>query len=107
LDELATDAALWTNAGRLANRDRIVGAMAARLKERPASEWIARLDGAGVPNGVVKSVLESLSGVDCSPLTGVSPTVPGAVRYAPPKLDAHGERVRAARWNAFDEELFP
>lgn len=108
LHELATDTTLATNAGRLANRERIVGTMEARLRERPAAEWIGRLDRAGVPNGVVKSVLESLSEVECSALTGVSPTVPGAVRYPPPKLDAHGERVRAVRWTAFDgEELFP
>lgn len=108
LGELASDATLTTNAARLANRDRVVRTIASRLIEQPASEWIARLDKAQVPNGVVKSVLESLSEVECSALTGVSPTVPGIVRYPPPKLDAHGERVRAARWKAFDsEELFP
>lgn len=107
LHELAGDTTLSANAGRLANRERIVRAMDARLRERPAAEWISRLDRAGVPNGVVKSVLESLNEVECSALTGVSPTVPGAVRYPPPQLDAHGERVRAARWKAFDgEELF-
>jgi crotonobetainyl-CoA:carnitine CoA-transferase CaiB-like acyl-CoA transferase len=107
LGELAADASLDTNAGRLADRQRVVEAMAERLRHKPAHEWIARLDAAGVPNGVVKSVLESLSEVDCSPLTGVSPTVPGLVRYAPPKLDEHGKRVRSARWKAFAEELFP
>jgi len=103
LDDLTTDRVLETNAGRLANRERIVSAIATRLRERPASDWIGRLDEAGVPNGVVKSVLESLREVDCSPLTGVSPSVPGLVRYPPPKLDEHGELVRASRWNSFRE----
>ena len=107
LGALAADASLETNAGRLANRRRIVEAMAARLRERPAQQWIAGLDAAGVPNGVVKTVLESLREVECSPATGVSPTVPGRVRYRPPKLDEHGDRVRRAGWMAFTEELLP
>lgn len=107
LAALAADASLETNAGRLANRGRIVESLRARLSERPAREWITRLDAAGVPNGVVKTVLESLSEVEGSAITGISPSVPGRVRYPPPKLDEHGERVRAARWRAFTEELLP
>jgi crotonobetainyl-CoA:carnitine CoA-transferase CaiB-like acyl-CoA transferase len=107
LGELGADGDLATNAGRLAQRARIVEAIATRLRERPASDWIERLDKAQVPNGVVKTVLESLRGIDCSPLTGVSPSVPGRVRYPPPTLDEHGALVRAARWRAFSEELFP
>lgn len=103
LNELANERALETNAGRIEQRPRIVEAIAGRLRERPAAEWISRLDSAGVPNGVVKSVLESLSEVDASPLTGVSPSVPGLVRYPPPKLDEHGELVRTSRWNSFRE----
>jgi crotonobetainyl-CoA:carnitine CoA-transferase CaiB-like acyl-CoA transferase len=103
--ELGELASLDTNARRLAERARVVSAFAARLKQRPAHEWITRLDAAGVPNGIVKSVRESLAEVECSPLTGVSPSVPGRVRYAPPKLDEHGKRVRANGWAAFREEL--
>jgi crotonobetainyl-CoA:carnitine CoA-transferase CaiB-like acyl-CoA transferase len=102
LGALASDASLDTNAGRLAARERVVATIAARLRERPAAAWIARLDRAHVPNGVVKSVREALAEVECSPLTGVSPTVPGAVRYPPPKLNEHGERVRARHWAAFE-----
>ncbi len=107
LGDLAADADLATNAGRLEQRARIVETIATRLRERSATDWIERLDRAGVPNGVVKSVLESLRDVECSPLSGVSPSVPGAVRYPPPKLDEHGERIRAARWRAFAEEPIP
>jgi crotonobetainyl-CoA:carnitine CoA-transferase CaiB-like acyl-CoA transferase len=105
LAALADDASLDTNAGRLAARERVVSSIAARLEQRPAHDWIERLDRAGVPNGIVKTVREALAEVECSPLTGVSPTVPGRVRYPPPTLDEHGERVRERRWGAFTEEL--
>jgi glutaryl-CoA transferase len=107
LGDLAADADLATNAGRLKQRARIVETIATRLREQPATHWIERLDRAGVPNGVVKSVLESLREVECSPLTGVSPSVPGRVRYPPPTLDEHGALIRSSRWKAFGEELFP
>jgi crotonobetainyl-CoA:carnitine CoA-transferase CaiB-like acyl-CoA transferase len=105
LAALAGDASLDTNVGRLAARERVVHSIAARLAQRPAREWIERLDRAGVPNGIVKTVREALAEVECSPITGVSPTVPGRVRYPPPKLDEHGKRVRERRWSAFTEEL--
>jgi crotonobetainyl-CoA:carnitine CoA-transferase CaiB-like acyl-CoA transferase len=101
LPDLAADSALATNAGRVSERDRLVQAVAARVRERPAAEWIERLDRAGVPTGVVKTVLEALREVDCSAVTGVAPSVPGIVRYLPPRLDEHGTRVRADGWGAF------
>ncbi len=101
LSAFAADLSLRTNAGRVTQRDRVVGAVAARLAERSAGEWILRLARAGVPHGTVKSVREALAEVECSPLTGVAPSVPGAVRYPPPRLDEHGVRVRARGWRAF------
>lgn len=101
LDALAADATLATNAGRLAARARIVAAIGARLREAPAASWIARLEAAGVPCGVVKPVLEALQEVASSPLTGVAPQAPGAVRLPPPRLDEHGSLVRADGWGAF------
>lgn len=101
LEELARDASLATNAGRLAARERVVGAIARAVREANAAHWIARLDAAGVPCGVVKPVLEALESVDASPLTGIAPRAPGAVRFAPPLLDEHGAAVRAAGWEAF------
>lgn len=102
LDALADDVSVSTNAGRLTSRDRIVLAVAEKLRERPAAEWIAKLDAAGVPCGLVKTVLESLSEVSVSPLTGIAPSVPGDVRLPPPRLDEHGEEIRRLRWGAFD-----
>ncbi len=103
LDDLAADASLATNAGRLADRGRLVTAVAGRLRTRPAAEWSSALDRSGVPCGVVRTVLEALGDVDASPLTGVFPSVPpGRVRLPPPRLDEHGDRIRARGWAAFD-----
>lgn len=101
LPALADDARLVTNAGRLAHRAEVVSALAARLRERPAAEWLDRLARAGVPAGLVKGVLEALAEEGASPLTGVAPSVPGSVRRAPPRLGEHTALVRARGWDAF------
>jgi crotonobetainyl-CoA:carnitine CoA-transferase CaiB-like acyl-CoA transferase len=102
LSELAADPALATNAGRLAQRDRVVSAIGARVRQQPAAEWTRRLDRAGVPNGLVKSVLEVLREEPASPLTGVAPSVPGTIRFPPPTLDQHGAQVRQWGWDVFN-----
>jgi crotonobetainyl-CoA:carnitine CoA-transferase CaiB-like acyl-CoA transferase len=101
LDDLAGDATLMTNAGRLTARKRIIDVIAARLLERNALEWTSLLDSREVPCGVVNSVIEALSAVDASPLTGIAPSVPGSVRLPPPTLDEHGEIIRRDGWRAF------
>jgi crotonobetainyl-CoA:carnitine CoA-transferase CaiB-like acyl-CoA transferase len=101
LAELADDPRFATNAGRLAHRETVVGTLARRLREGPAAHWLLRLEEAGVPAGIVKSVLETLDEVEASPLTGVAPSVPGRVRLPPPRLDEHGARIRALGWGAF------
>jgi crotonobetainyl-CoA:carnitine CoA-transferase CaiB-like acyl-CoA transferase len=103
LRELETDAALRTNAGRLANRARVVAALAARLAERPAAEWVAKLTEAGVPSGVIQTVPEALAGSQASALTGLPPSVPGTVRRPPPRLDEHGPLIRSRGWAAFNQ----
>jgi crotonobetainyl-CoA:carnitine CoA-transferase CaiB-like acyl-CoA transferase len=102
LAELAADPVLRTNAGRLAERDRVVSALAARLGELPAAHWRARLDAAGVPCGVVRSVLDVLASSDASALTGMPPSVPGAVWRAPPLLGEHSDLIRRDGWSAFE-----
>jgi crotonobetainyl-CoA:carnitine CoA-transferase CaiB-like acyl-CoA transferase len=101
LGELGADPSLRTNAGRLAQRERVVRAMAARLTARPASVWVERLDDAGVPCGVVRSVLEVLASSTGSALTGMPPSVPGSVRLPPPRLGEHSALLRAQGWDAF------
>lgn len=101
LASLADDASLMTNSGRLAHRGRVVSAIAERVAERPAAEWLVALEGGGVPCGVVKGVADALSGREASALTGVSPAAPGTVRLPPPRLDEHGALVRRHGWGAF------
>jgi crotonobetainyl-CoA:carnitine CoA-transferase CaiB-like acyl-CoA transferase len=105
LTDLAADASVATNAGRLASRDRIIVAVSEKLRAKTAAEWITLLDAAGVPCGVVKSVLESLKEIDASALTGIAPSVPGTVRLPPPMLDEHGTEIRESGWGAFQQNI--
>lgn len=101
LESLASDPALATNAGRLAQRERIVGEFARAVATRDASAWRARLDQAGVPTGVVQSVLEALGETNGSALMGMPSSVGGVMRFAPPLLDEHGALIRRHGWEAF------
>ena len=60
LDELGSDDRFATNAARVANRGELVALLEARLRERPATEWVERFDAAGVPSGLVNDVGEAL-----------------------------------------------
>ncbi len=101
LGDLADDEALRTNAGRVKNRERLVSVLAQRAGEMGAQHWIDRLQSAGVPCGLVRTVSEALEGTGADSRTGVPPSVPGTVRFAPPKLDEHGESIRTLGWRAF------
>jgi crotonobetainyl-CoA:carnitine CoA-transferase CaiB-like acyl-CoA transferase len=101
LTHLAEDVTLSTNAGRLAQRERVVREFSARLATRSAAEWRAALDAAGVPNGAVFTVLEALAGANASAVTGMPSSVGGGVRFAPPALDEHGALIRREGWSAF------
>ena len=101
LVDMLVDQRLATNAGRLAHRDSVVSAIAARVATRPAAEWLAALHQVGVPAGIVRSVREAVADVAGSPLTGIAPNAPGTVRLPPPTLDEHGVLVRTHGWDAF------
>ena len=101
LDALAEEDALRTNAGRIAARERVVMEITRVLQSRRAAEWVARLDAAGVPCGIVRTVPEALAESGASPLTGLPPSVDGSVRRAPPGLGEHSRLVRERGWDAF------
>lgn len=101
MPDLREDPALATNAGRLAQRDRIVTAISDRVASRSAAAWLGALAAAGVPCGEVRTVREALSAIPASSLTGVAPAVPGRVRLPPPGLDEHGPTIREHGWDAF------
>jgi crotonobetainyl-CoA:carnitine CoA-transferase CaiB-like acyl-CoA transferase len=48
-----------TNASRVEARDELIGELEALFATRPADEWAARLDAAGVPAGKIRGVLEA------------------------------------------------
>lgn len=101
MDALADDPAVATNAGRVAHRERVVGAVADRVRARTAGDVAAALDAVGVPCGMVRTVLEALRDAGASALTGVAPSVPGVVRFPPPRLNEHGADIRARGWAVF------
>ena len=101
LPDLGGDDALATNAGRLAQRKRVVAGLSGRLATETAAHWLARLEKAGVPCGIVRAVPEVLAELPASARTGLPPSVPGSVRLPPPRLGEHSALVRAEGWNAF------
>ncbi|MBL0169434.1 MAG: CoA transferase [Gemmatimonadaceae bacterium] len=102
LDALAADPDLARNAGRLAQRERVVTAIADRLRTQPAALWMARLQAARVPCGLVRTVREAIADYPASPVTGIASVTGGQIRYAPPSLDQHGELIRQNHWSVFD-----
>jgi crotonobetainyl-CoA:carnitine CoA-transferase CaiB-like acyl-CoA transferase len=102
LPELASDAALASNAGRVAQRERVVTSVARSLRRLPAAIWQKQLDAARVPCGIVKSVLEAIEdAAGASPLSGMPSSVGGRTRLQPPGLDEHGPLIRHSGWSAF------
>ena len=101
LDDLASDRSLDRNPGRLAARDRVVARIEQVVRTRPAAHWMTALEKAGVPSGIVKSVLQALEDTTASPTMGMPSSVGGAWRSPPPKLDEHGESIRSKGWGVF------
>lgn len=121
LPELGSDPALATNAGRREARPTLIPAIAARLKTRPAAEWLTLLDEAGVPSARVQTLSEVVSdpqvvarGAIGSLSNGVEVVMPpwrlglgnsdGRAHRAPPPLG--GDTVEVLRRRGFtDNEI--
>ena len=101
LQELAEDPALATNAGRIADRHRVVDTISQRVRQRSAREWIEKLEAKGIACGLVRTVAEALADTNASAETGLPPSVPGSVRMPPPRLDEHGAELKSLGWRAF------
>jgi len=56
--EWPADARFATNPARVQHRDALVGLIGARLAERPAGEWLAALEPAGVPCGPINDLAQ-------------------------------------------------
>lgn len=100
---LAADAELASNRGRLKHRDRVVTSIQTAVGQRAAAECVSALNSAGVPCGVVKTVVEAIEDSrSASPLSGMPSSTGGVVRLPPPRLDEHGGLIRKAGWRAFE-----
>ena len=102
LEDLASDPGLLTNAGRVAQRERVSRAIGDRLRSQIATRWIERLDRVGVPCGLVRTVREAVADVPSSSVTGIAPVAGGRIGRAPPTLDQHGDLIRQHHWSSFD-----
>lgn len=110
--DLAKDPRFDTEARRVQNRDALIPLLNAELGNRPAAEWLERLDRAGVPAGRIKSVGEvcesphlkargmtvTLAHPKAGPITVMGVPIrlwgtPGAPSAPPPLLGQHTEEI--------------
>jgi crotonobetainyl-CoA:carnitine CoA-transferase CaiB-like acyl-CoA transferase len=96
LPALADDAALATNAGRVAARTRVVSALAARLREHTVAHWTVVLDAAGVPCGRIRGVADVVAEAGGDPVLGMPPAA-GGTRRSPPPASGRGRGGRPGR----------
>jgi crotonobetainyl-CoA:carnitine CoA-transferase CaiB-like acyl-CoA transferase len=111
--DLADDPRFATNQARTGNREQLRPLLAERLTARPAAEWFAELNAAGVPCGPINTVD---AGVDFAREIGLEPVVtagageaampvirnpvdysatPPSYPLPPPTVDEHGDEIRA------------
>jgi crotonobetainyl-CoA:carnitine CoA-transferase CaiB-like acyl-CoA transferase len=109
LPELSGDPRFATNEARVANVDALGQRLEAVFRERPADHWVAVLRDAGVPVGPINRVdeafglavelgLEPVAAVGGLPLIRPPLRLDGerpSIRRPPPRLDEHGEEIRA------------
>ncbi|MBB5956980.1 crotonobetainyl-CoA:carnitine CoA-transferase CaiB-like acyl-CoA transferase [Saccharothrix tamanrassetensis] len=128
LDELAADPELRPNAGRLAQRGRVMSALAEAFAARPRAEAATALRAAGVPAGEVNSVREILADENTSargmvdhfrhPVAGTFPALRTPLRMSdvdggfaaapvgvPPRLGADTDAVLRERLGLGDSEI--
>jgi crotonobetainyl-CoA:carnitine CoA-transferase CaiB-like acyl-CoA transferase len=100
---LGTDERFATNSARVAHHDALAAELDAVFRARPADHWVDVLRAANVPVGPINRVseayalaeslgLEPVLEADGMPLA--RPAV-GTLRRRPPRLDEHGEEIRA------------
>jgi crotonobetainyl-CoA:carnitine CoA-transferase CaiB-like acyl-CoA transferase len=111
--ELADDPRFARNAGRTAHREELRSLLAGPMGLRTAAEWFGVLTEAGIPCGPINTVdagVRFAESIGLDPVAEAGP--PGASRpgirhpltfsrtpprheLAPPRLDEHGEQIRA------------
>jgi crotonobetainyl-CoA:carnitine CoA-transferase CaiB-like acyl-CoA transferase len=110
--ELVSDARFAKNAERVKNRATLVPMLEAIMKKRPTAEWVAALEGAGIPCGPINDVKQALAEPQAiargmtiklpHPLAGEVPLMASPMRFsgtpikheaAPPTLGQHTEEI--------------
>ena len=105
--EWAADERFATNSARVGNRRELVGLIAECIARKPAAEWLAQLDQAGIPAGPINRVGQALADVQAQhramvrtmsgvPLVGSPVRIDGARTDAdlpPPALGEHTRDV--------------
>jgi crotonobetainyl-CoA:carnitine CoA-transferase CaiB-like acyl-CoA transferase len=122
--DLEADPAFATNAQRVRNYEALRSRLVPLLRAAPVAEWLARLEGAGIPCGRVRTVAEALDSEQVAArgllLDVVHPTLgPGRYlgspihlseagrgsRRPPPRLGEHTQEVLAERLGVSGEEI--
>ena len=104
--ELGADERFATNAARVAHEPELSARLEAIFAGEPAAHWIAALRAAGVPAGPINGVAEAFALAEslgvmtvAEPAAGrpapAPPLLMGEVRRPPPRLDEHGDELRA------------
>ncbi len=100
LPELVDDPRFRTNPDRVRNREELVALLSARLRERDAAYWHARLTAAGVPAALVADVADVASAEQTQALGMLQPlphpAIPG-LRLAALPLSFDDERAEHRR----------
>lgn len=103
-EDLISDPRFGSNADRITNRDALHEELFPIFRSRDAAEWVALLDGAGIPASLVENLAEVTrqeqlaardlllpAGVDNVDMVGIALKMgltPGTVRRPPPRLGA-------------------
>jgi len=108
--EWASDERFANNGARVANREEIVRIVADSIRRKPAADWQAEFETAGIPSGPINSITQALSDVQAQhramvrTIAGV-PQVGSPVRLdgepadsdlPPPMLGEHTREILAA-----------
>jgi crotonobetainyl-CoA:carnitine CoA-transferase CaiB-like acyl-CoA transferase len=107
--ELAEDPRFATNPARLEHRAELGEELQAAFAGATADEWVARLRAAGVPVGPINDVAQAFAFAESLELDPVDETggvrtvrspmhldrTPVRVERRPPRLDEHGDEIRA------------
>ena len=89
--EWAGDERFATNAARVGNRAEMVHLIGESIRQRPAAEWFAKLDAAGIPAGPINAISEALADVQAQHREMVRTIAGIPLMGSPLRLD--GERA--------------